>query len=313
MENRIFPLIKKRNIYLLNLVKINHNKTNPYHMNKLKFIVLVAFLGFSGMSYGQQLQMPQASPSAKISQKIGLTDVTVEYSRPSTRGRKIFGELVPFGQVWRTGANAATTLEFSTEVMLEGNKIPAGKYAIYTIPGKTTWTVVISKNTQLWGAIGYTADDDLLRFQVEPKKLSRKYETFEISFNNMTDNGADLSMKWENTRVDFRISMDVDPVVMAQIKELVIDTNTKDPSLLYAAANYYFTSQKDLNQAYEWIKVSTDSDPKYWTMHLRAKIEAALGKNAEAIASAQKSMKMAEEAKNPDYISLNERLIKSLK
>ncbi|SDD51153.1 Protein of unknown function [Algoriphagus faecimaris] len=275
-------------------------------------LVMGLFLWVGSLS-AQQLQMPQASPSAKISQKVGLTDVLVEYARPSTKGRKIFGELVPFGQVWRTGANAATTLEFSTEVMIEGNTIPAGKYALYSIPGKNEWTIVLSKNTELWGSIGYNSNDDILRFQVEPKKLSRLYETFEISFNNMTDNGADLSLKWENTRVDFRITTEVDPIVMAQIQEFVIDTKTENPTLLYSAANYYFTNQKDLNQAYTWISSSVDSDPKYWTVHLKAKIEAALGKKADAIQSAQKSMEMAEAAKNPDYVGLNQRLIKSLK
>lgn len=280
---------------------------------KKSFSILAAALFFMGsVAYSQQLQMPQASPSAKISQKVGLTDVTVEYSRPSTKGRKIFGELVPFGQVWRTGANAATILDFSTAVEISNNQVPAGKYALYSIPGKDKWTIVLSKNTELWGSIGYNADEDILRFEVEPKKLSRKYETFEISFNNMTDNAADLSLKWENTRVDFRITTEVDPIVMAQIQELVIDTKTENPSLLYAAANYYFTNQKDINQAYDWISNSVETDPKYWTMHLKAKIEASLGKKEEAIASAKKSMEMAEAAKNPDYIALNQRLIQSL-
>lgn len=281
-------------------------------MKKTFSILAFALFLIGTVAYSQQLQMPQASPSAKISQQVGLTDVTVEYSRPSTKGRKIFGELVPYGQVWRTGANAATILDFSTDVEISGNPIPAGKYAMYSIPDKDKWTIVFSKNTELWGAIGYNADEDVLRFEVEPKKLSRKYETFEISFNNMTDDGADLSLKWENTRIDFRISTEVEPIVMAQIQELVIDTKTENPSLLYAAANYYFTNQKDMNQAYTWISKSVESDPKYWTMHLKAKIEAALGKNEDAVASAKKSMEMAEIAKNPDYIALNERLIKSL-
>lgn len=281
-------------------------------MKKAFSILALSLFLMGSAAFAQQLQMPQASPSAKISQKVGLTDVTVEYSRPSTKGRKIFGELVPYGQVWRTGANAATLLEFSTDVEISGNPVPAGRYAMYSIPGKNKWTIVFSKNTELWGAIGYNADEDVLRFEVEPKKLSRKYETFEISFNNMTDDGADLSLKWENTRVDFRISTEVDPIVMAQIQELVIDTETEDPSLLYAAANYYFTNKKDMNQAYSWISKSVESDPKYWTMHLKAKIEASLGKREDAIASAKKSMEMAEVAKNPDYIALNQRLIQSL-
>lgn len=281
---------------------------------KQKITFTLAILLLAGMSaFAQQIQMPQASPSAKIAQKVGLTDVTVDYSRPSTKGRKIFGELVPYGEVWRTGANGATIISFSTDVEIDGKKVPQGQYALYSIPGKSEWTIILSKDTKLWGAIGYNPDNDLMRFKAVPEKLSRVYETFEISFNNMTDNGADLSIKWEQTRVDFAITTQVDAIVMAQIKELVIDKNATDPTLLYSAANYYFTNQKDIPQAYTWITKSVESDPKYWTMHLKAKIELALGKKTEALESAKKSKELAIEAKNPDYVSLNDRLIKSIK
>jgi hypothetical protein len=274
---------------------------------------LLGFLLLGLTAVAQQIQMPQASPSAKISQKVGLTDVVVEFSRPSTKGRKVFGELVPFGQVWRTGANAATILSFSTEVKLGGVAVPAGSYALYSIPGKASWTIILSKNTKLWGAIGYDAKDDVLRFEASPAKTSRMYDSFEISFNKLTDNSADLSIKWEQTRVDFTIQTDVDPIVMADIKKQVIDAQSTNPALLYQAANYYFTSNKDVNQAYTWIKQSTDSDPKYWTLHLRAKIELSLGKKTEALESATKSKNLAIENKNPDYVGLNDRLMKSIK
>ena len=189
--------------------------------NKFK-LVLLAFLFAGFSSFAQQLQMPQASPSAKISQKVGLTDVTVDFSRPSTKGRKIFGELVPYGEIWRTGANGATILTFSTEVIIGGQKVPAGSYALYSIPGKASWTMILSKNTKLWGAIGYNQSEDQLRFTVTPSKTSKKYESFEISFNNLTDNSADLSVKWEQTRVDFTIATEVDPIVMADIRKQVI-------------------------------------------------------------------------------------------
>ncbi len=280
--------------------------------NKFTFAFL-AFLMVSFVSFAQQIQMPQASPSAKITQKVGLTDVSVDYSRPSTKGRKIFGELVPFGEVWRTGANGATVLTFTTAVTVGGQAVPAGSYALYSIPGKKEWTIILSKKTELWGAMGYQQSDDQARFVVPASKTSKKYETFEIAFNNFTDNSAVVSMKWETTRVDFKIETEVDPIVMAEIKKLVIDTETTDPALLFQAATYYFTNSKDLNQAYTWVKTSTDSDPKYWTVHLRAKIEAALGLKTEALDSANKSKEMAQEANNPDYIALNERLIKSIK
>ena len=278
---------------------------------KIAFSLTLMLCSF--FSFAQQIQMPQASPAAKIAQKVGLTDVTVDYSRPSTKGRKIFGELVPFGQVWRTGANGATVLSFSTDVIIGGQTVPAGQYALYSIPEKSDWTMILSKNIKLWGAIGYEQSDDLIRFKAKPEKLNKKAETFEISFANMTDTGSDLSLKWENTRVDFRIETQVDPLVMAQIKEYVIDANTADPSLLYSAASYYYTNSKDMNQAYDWINESVEADPKYWTMHLKAKIEAALGKKTEAVESAEEAIDLAEEAGNQDYVGLNERLIKSLK
>jgi hypothetical protein len=282
-------------------------------MNK-KFNVAFLILSMvSFLSFSQQIQMPQASPSAKIIQKVGLTDVTVDYSRPSTKGRKIFGELVPYGEVWRTGANAATVFSFSTDVIIGGETVPGGSYALYAIPGKNEWVLILSKNTKLWGAIGYNPTEDQLRFNVKPSKTSKKYETFEIAFNNFTDNSAVVSMKWEYARVDFKIQTEVDPMVMADIQKLVIDTQTTDPSLLFQAGSYYFNNSKDMNQAYAWVKTSTDMDPKYWTVHLRAKIEVALGMKTEALQSATKSKAMAEEAKNPDYVALNERLMKSIR
>lgn len=261
----------------------------------------------------QQIQMPQASPAASISQKIGLTDVSIEYSRPSMRGRKIFGELVPYGEVWRTGANAATIITFKTEVKIEGNTVPAGVYALYSIPDKNEWTIILSSNTKLWGAVGYNQEDDFVRFKVKPGKTGQKYETMEINFVDISDTGTSVAIKWENTRVKFRIETEVDSIVMGQIKELVLDQEPENPGLYYQAANYYFTNNKDMNQAYDWISKSVSSDAKYWTMHLKAKIELALGKKKEAIESAKKSMDMAREAKNPDYVGLNERLIKSIK
>jgi len=281
--------------------------------SKAKLLILfVVFISIGNLT-AQQIQMPQASPAALISQKVGLSDVSVEYSRPSMRGRKIFGELVPYGEVWRTGANAATILTFSTDVKIEGNDVPAGSYALYSIPGKTEWTMILSSNTKLWGAVGYSNADDVLRFKVKPGKTGQKYETMEINFVDITDTGATIALKWESTRVKFRIETEVDSIVMSQIKELVIDQQPQNPGLYYQAANYYFTNNKDMEQAYEWIVKSVEDDPKYWTMHLKAKIELALGKKKEAIDSATKSIEMAKEAKNPDYVSLNERLIRSIK
>lgn len=280
--------------------------------HKFTFVFLTLLLT-SFVSFAQQIQMPQASPSSKISQQVGLSVITVDYSRPSTKGRKIFGELVPYDVIWRTGANSPTLITFSTEVAIAGQKVPAGSYALYAIPGKSEWTILLSKNTKLWGAMGYNPAEDQMRMKIKPSKTSQKYETFEITFNNLTDNSATVALKWENTKAEFKIETEVDSIVMADIQKQVIDAKATDPNLLFQSANYYFTNGKDLNQAYEWIKQSTDQDPKYWTVHVRAKIEMALGMKTEALDSATKSKAMAEEAKNPDYVALNERLIKSIK
>jgi tetratricopeptide (TPR) repeat protein len=281
--------------------------------SKLFIYALIGFMAVSNFTMAQQIQMPQASPQATIMQKVGLTDVKVEYSRPSAKGRKIFGELVPFGQVWRTGANAATIVTFSTDVKVEGKDIPKGSYALYSIPDKNEWIFILSRNTKLWGATGYDAADDAVRFSVRPGKTGNKYETMEISFVDMTDTGASLMTKWENTSAKFRIETDVEPIVMSQIQELVIDKEADNPGLYYQAADYYFKNGKDLDQALTWINRSVEEDPKFWTMHLKAKIEQKLGKKKEAIESANKSMEMAREAKNMDYVGLNERLIKSIR
>lgn len=260
----------------------------------------VAVLISTGCITAQQIQMPQASPAARITQKVGLTDVTVNYSRPSTKGRKIFGELVPFGSIWRTGANGATTLNFTTDVFIAGNTVPAGEYALYSIPGKSSWTMILSKNTELWGSIGYDQSADVLRFTAKPEKLKKEQDTFEIRFENITDSGSDISLQWEKTRVDFRIETEVDPIVMAQIQEYVVENPDPAAGQLYAAANYYYTNDKDLDKAYSWISKSVDEDPQYWTVHLKAKIEAAMGKKTAAVETATDGIELAEEAGNPD-------------
>ncbi|WP_291368967.1 DUF2911 domain-containing protein [Cyclobacterium sp.] len=257
--------------------------------------------------------MPQASPSSKVVQQVGLTEIHLDYSRPGKKGRKIFGELVPYGKVWRTGANNPTTLEFDTDIKVNGQNLAAGKYAFYTVPNKNQWTLIFSNKTELWGAMGYDAKDDALRVTVPVNKLKKPVESMTIQFAELTDSGATLQLAWDKSQIGFRIETEVDPVVMKQIKTMLIDQDSDNPGLYFQAANYYFTNDKDLDTALEWINKSVDADPKYYIVHLKAKIQAALGMKMEAIATAEQSMELAREANNPDYVSLNERLISSLK
>lgn len=282
-------------------------------MNTKQFIYLFALVLFINFSLEAQIQMPQASPPSKVSQLVGLTQVTLEYSRPSVRGRKIFGELVPFGQVWRTGANSATVLEFSSDVIVEGKPLRAGKYALYSIPEKGSSTIVFSSKTDLWGAVGYNPSDDVLRVQVPSRKIKKPIETLEIGFRDITDSGASLFIDWEKVSTQLRIESEVDPIVMNQIQAMVIDKTPDNPGVYFQAASYYFNTDRDLDLALDWITKSVEADPKYWTVHLKAKIEQKLNKKEAAKASATKSMEMAKEANNLDYVGLNERLIKAIK
>ncbi|WP_226389318.1 DUF2911 domain-containing protein [Penaeicola halotolerans] len=280
-------------------------------MKKISLCLAAIIMLCAEVSFAQ-INMPQASPTVKYSTQIGLTDVSLEYSRPSARGRKVFGDLVPYAEVWRTGANASTKINFSTDVMVEGKTLPAGNYALYTIPNKESWTIIFSKNTKLWGSMGYNESDDALRVTVKPTKTSRAYETFEITLSDVTDNSSMLAIKWENTSAKVKITTDVDPVVMAQIKEKLIDNDPQDANLYFQGATYYYNNKKDMNQALEWITKATAKSPQYWMIHLEAKIKLELGDKNGAKEAAMKSKALAQEAKNPDYVALNDKLINSI-
>ena len=255
--------------------------------------------------------MPAPSPSQKVEQAVGLTTVTVDYSRPSMKGREIFGDLVPYDKLWRTGANAATKIKFSDDVTIEGNKIPAGEYALYTIPGKDEWTIVIHKNTKHWGDGGkeYKQEEDQARFKVKPQQNPREVESFTINFTNLKADAADVEILWDNTIVPFTIKTDVDSKVMAQIQQQVVNNPNATPALYAAAANYYFESGKDLKQAHEWMKKANASDPKFWNVHTQAKIEAKMKDYKSAMRTAEKSIELARAANNDDYVRLNEKAI----
>ena len=279
-----------------------------------RIILSLLAITVSTMAYSQ-IQMPPASPTFEVKGTVGLAEVKVVYSRPSARGRQVAGDLIPYNEVWRTGANASTKISFSSDVLLEGNPVPAGEYALYTEFTEEEATIILSKNLSWWGAIGYEAKDDLLRFKVPVKHPSSMYETFTISFSDFTLNSANLNLKWEHTKAMFKIESKVDEIVMAQIKEQVIDNEPSNPGVYFQAAGYYYDTDRDAATALEWVNKALAASPQkqYWVVHLQAKLLAKLGKNAEAKTAAQESMKLANEQGNPDYVRLNEKLIASLK
>ncbi|MBC3541469.1 DUF2911 domain-containing protein [Rufibacter sediminis] len=283
------------------------------HMNLVWAFALAMFL--FGNAAVAQIKTPAASPAATLKQTVGLTDITVDYSRPSTKGRKIFGDLAPYGRLWRTGANASTKLTFSDEVMLEGNKVPAGQYALYTIPGEKEWTIIIHKNTKHWGDGGndYKTEEDAVRFKVTPEKSAQKIETFTIGFSDLTNNGGVMQIMWENTIVPVKITTDVDSKVMAQIKEKVINGTNVPPALYATAASYYADNNKDMKQALTWMKMANEKEPKFWTLHQQAKMQAKLNDFKGATTTAQKSIELAKKENNADYVALNEKLLAEIK
>lgn len=275
-------------------------------MKKLT-IFLALVLSFA---IGQaQISVPQPSPLAKINHKIGLTDFTVSYSRPSVKNRKIFGELVPYDQLWRTGANAATSIQFTDDTKFEGQLLRAGKYVLFAIPGNDSWTIVINKDTALWGIDGYKEENDALRFKVKTKQLSNKIETFTIDFNDLTNNSANLNLSWENTQVSVKIEVDVDSKVMEQIREKILQSKDVSATTYYQAARYYFDTNRDLIKALEWVNASLLKEEKYWVMTLKSRIEAGLEDYKSAISTATKAKELAVKDENQDYVRMNEKNI----
>jgi hypothetical protein len=277
--------------------------------NMKHLLLVLAVLGCTTLAQAQ-ISMPQPSPAAKVSQAVGLMEVTVAYSRPAVKGRKVFGELVPFGALWRTGANAATKVTFTDEVMINGVKVPKGDYSLFSMPGAAEWKVMLNKNVNA-NTNNYKAEEDVVSLTAKPMPLPMNVENFTIGFSNVTSNSASLDIMWEKTAVSFTVTTDVDSKVMAQI-EKALDPK-KDAGLFYNIASYYYDSNRNTDKALELITKSVDMQPQYWTVHLKAKIEARLKKFNDAIGTAQRSLDMARTANNMDYVRLNERLIDDCK
>jgi len=278
-------------------------------MKKITFFSACLF-ALCCLAEGQQLRTPAPSSTQTIRQELGLSNIELVYSRQGIKGRKIFGDLVPYGKVWRTGANNATTITFGDEVMIGTTKVPAGKYGLLTIPDKDQWTIIITKQLDVTSPAAYKQDQDVVRLTAKAEQLPFSVETFTAMFNNVTSTSTDLDLIWDQTLVTLPIKTDIDTKIMAQIKTLV-DGDTRP---YYAAAMYYMDNGKDLNKALTWFDKSIEQNPKaYWAYHQRANLLAKMGKKQDAIASANKSIELAKEAKNDDYVQLNEKLLVTLK
>lgn len=276
----------------------------------LTLLLLVVFVAAEA-----QIQTPAASPAASVSTTVGLTDVKINYARPKAKGRKIFGEggdfLVPYGQLWRTGANAGTVISFSDDVTVGGKSLKKGDYLLLTIPGASEWTVILYSDPSMGGnTAAYDQSKDAVRLTAKPAKLADRVETFTVNIADVSDDNtkANIEVAWENTSVKFGITVEYDSKVMK-----AIEAGTRvSPGNYIAAANYYFDNGKDLKKALEWITIGieTGNQNAFWNIHTKAKIQHALGDHAGALATAQQSLDKAKAAPSDfGYVKLNEDLM----
>jgi len=280
-----------------------------------KFVLTAAFLVCCIIGWSQ-VQTPAASPAGSVSTTVGLTDIKIDYYRPRAKGRKVFGTdasvVVPYGQIWRTGANSGTKISFSDDVVVEGKPVPKGEYLIYTWPGATEWTISLYKDLTLGGNYKqYDETKEAAKFKVKPEKLAEKVETLTFNIGDISDNSksAKVQLAWENTSVKFGFSADYDAKVMKSI-----EANTKvNANNYFSAAVYYLENGKDLNQALTWVNEALKSNPTaFWMLYQKARIQKALGDNKGAKETATASLNASKQADNRDYQMMNESLIKGL-
>ncbi len=278
----------------------------------MKHIFTTALLvaGLSFTTSAQEVKMPAPSPSAVLKQDFSTSNIEISYSRPSMRGRKVFGELVPFGQVWRTGANSATKVTFGEDVSLNGNPIKAGTYALYTKPGANQWQIIINKGIGNWGVSGFDEKDDVATFNVPAQKLNEAVQSFTISIDNITINSCDITLTWENTKVVIPVKADNNKRISDYLEKSINNPNRpyKD------AANYYLETNQNLDKAETYatkaIEASNGAFYLYW---LKARILAKNGKKAEALEAAKKAADGAPDNYKAEYQGNYERLMKELK
>jgi hypothetical protein len=276
----------------------------------MKKLVLFAFALTLMFSVNAQIETPQPSPFTKVEQKVGLTDVTLEYSRPSMRGREVFGNLVPFGKQWRAGANKNTMITFSNPVKIDGQDLKAGSYSIFITPAATSWDVVFYSDTENWGTPGKWDDTKVAaKTTIETMKTAMNVETWTIGFDTLTNDSAELGFIWENTYASVKFEVPTDTAVTAAIEKTMAGPTAND---YYASAVYYMNADKDLDKAKMWMDkaMAMSKEPAFWQLRQQSLLYAKMGDKKNAIATAKQSLEKSKEAKNADYVKMNEDSLK---
>lgn len=269
----------------------------------------IAVASFALLS-NAQVKMPAPSPTQTVKQDFAIGTITLVYSRPAAKGRKIFGDLVPYNTIWRTGANAATKISFSEPVEIDGKRVDTGTYVLYTVPNAGSWEVVLNKGLSNWGTDGYKETEDVMRFKVPTTKLKNKVETFTMEFSNVMPTSTALEIKWDKTGVVIPIAANFKEKVRAQIAAAM--TTSKKP--YWQAAQFYNEYDSNLPMALDNVtKAIGENDKAFWMWIYKAKIQKEMGDKTGAMASSQKSLELATEAKNDDYVKMNKDFQKTLK
>ncbi len=272
------------------------------------FFTLLNCLFFNVIS--AQVKLPPSSSTQTIKQDFGMGSIELTYSRPGTKERLVFGDLVPYGKLWRTGANEATRLVFKTPVEMGGRKIDTGTYVLYTIPEEETWEVIINRGINNWGIDGYKETEDIVRFTVPVMKVSAKTETFTMQFANIKPESCELQLMWEKKVIAIPITTNIKDKLKAQIEAALLS----DKKPYWQAAQFYFEYDLNLTKALENINKATEENSKAYYMFLyKATIQKAMGNNAGALESSKISLALAKDAKNDDYVRMNQHLQKELK
>lgn len=263
-------------------------------MNKRYLAIALTVIAFcSTLPASAQLKLPRVSQKSTISQVIGLTDITIVYSRPGVKGRAIWGALVPWDQVWRTGANEATMFTVTDDVRINGQKLPAGSYSLHTLPGRESWAVIFNKVADQWGSYEYDASKDALRVMVKPETAPLE-EWLTFSFPEVSMNAATVNMRWEKIRIPFRIEVDTAAKVMAASRSAVASAKADDWKSGYTAANYAFEQKMtNTDEQMQWLNASLKVEENPYNLRLKAQMQAQAGHKAEAIATAEKALAIA--------------------
>jgi hypothetical protein len=271
-------------------------------MRMLRLVLVLALLALPALA---QVEVPSISQSASVTQRIGTTDITVSYHRPGVKGRTIWGGLVPWDAPWRMGANQATTIEFSDPVTIDGNEVPAGKYSFFAIPGRESWTLILNKDPNQWGAYGYDAEKDQVRVQVVPTAAPHQ-EWMRFTIDPVTPSSAVVTMNWENVAVPLRVDVDVPKVVWSDIDQAMRSTWER-------AAGFALESGQRLDQGLVWIDQSIARGETVFNLWTKARLLQRLGRAKEAVPVMERSLALARGQMPADFMAILEGTLASIK